>query len=481
MLRHSQRGRLGTVLSILLAITILMPVRCSAELSVDEQKLLTQISVHRMMTTIQRLCSDQFAGRQAGSPEHYAAADYIAYTFKEMGLSEIPDLAGYKQQLFMRYSLVKSKDEIKATMSYKIGSSQKNKTFAYPGFVGRGGLNLNAPVVYVGYGISDPGSGYDDYQDLDVAGKIVLWRQGQPAGITLTKKATAAQKLTTAYQRGAIACLIDKPAGIKDEWGTNVGLSGSIADFPYIAIDDKIAADLMCKPRISNLKTGDIGTTVRLRVTPVCDPQRRTYNIVGMIPGIDPAVADQVVMVGAHYDHIGTTSRGEIFRGADDNASGTSVVLEVARALRSSGLKPRRTMVFASWTGEEGGLVGSSYFASHPPFPLEKIVSNLQLDMVGAGTPGKFMTTGASAFPAHYRFLDESGKDLGYEITPDVIQGASDHLSFARKKVPSSLIYSAGDHPNYHSIRDTPSRINKFSLDSAAKLTALAIWRAANE
>lgn len=464
---HS-RGYFFARALVVLALVLSSVVQSYAALTQDEQHLLSCINVSGMTSTIERLCSDAFAGRRAGSPQQALVVDYLASKFGSDGLSafQTAGFDGYKQPLTMRYSLVKSEDDIKATLTYNVAGKQKSRVFAYRQFNGRGGLDLHSDVVFVGYGT------HDDFASLDVTGKIVFWLPGQPKG---AHPLTDYHKMLAAYQRGALACLTCRGSG--NEPMTNVGLSGSIADFPYIAIDRKIASELLHQPDLSRLAVGTHGASIRLQVTPVCDPDRPTYNIVGVLPGTD--LADEIVILGAHFDHLGCSACG-IFRGADDNASGTSVVLEVARAIAGSGLKPRRTIVFASWTGEEAGLIGSNYFAGHPPIPLQKVVSNIELDMVGAGTPDAFMTTGATAYPAEYQYLASSGADLGLKLTPDVIVGASDHLAFVRKKVPTSLIYSAGEHPNYHSTRDVPAAINRQVLGSAAKLTLLSVWRAAN-
>lgn len=477
--RYSGRAAL-----LVVAAFALVSSAC-AGITADEQKLLDGISIDRMMSTLERLCSDEFKGRRAGSPEQCAAADYLASQFEACGLSRLnsESLQGYKQPLTMRYALIGSKDDIKATLIYPSGATQTTKAFAYSSYHGNGGLDLQSEIVFVGYGIHDPGAGCDDYAGIDVSGKIVLWLSGQPEGIKLTKGTTAAHKMASAYQHGAVACLMYKPAGIRDAWGTNVGLAGAIADFPLIALDDKVTADLL---PLTGLKTGKskpgaVGPRVRLQVTPVCDPKRPTCNVLGMIPGSDPEVGDEVVLVGGHHDHLGATAGGKVYRGADDNASGTTVTMEIARSIVASGHSPRRTIVFASWTGEEAGLIGSNYFAADPPFPLEKIVSNIEFDMVGVGMPCSFMTTGASAYPSHHAHLSSSAADLGIALKTDAILGASDHLALVRKKVPSSLIFAAGEHPYYHTTRDTPDTINRKVLESAARLGALAAWRAANE
>jgi len=382
-----------------------------------------------------------------------------------------------------------TKDDIKATLAYKVrGKGEQTRSFLYRDYNGRGGIDIKSDVIFVGYGITDPTNGRDDYAGLDVAGKVVLWLPGQPKGVS-SKCATGSHKMQSAYQHGAAACLLYRPLGMKDEWDTNIGLAGSIADFPYIAIDDNVASELLSPistnarslmSKASNrLPVGAHCLPVELKINPVCDPDRKTFNLIGEIHGSDPKLSKEIVLVGAHYDHLGDTPDGQIFAGADDNASGTSVVLELAQALKESGLAPKRTIVFASWTGEECGLVGSNYFTAHPPFPLSKLAACVNLDMVGQGNMGEFMTTGKAAYPDRYQDIEESLQDLGYKATPDQIRGASDHLAFGRKKVPSFLIYTAGEHPNYHSVRDIPSGINPNVLESAARLTALSVWRLA--
>lgn len=478
----------------LIILSILMVFACNpsyASLTGDERVILSHVDSRHAMHTIERLCANDFAGRRAGSQEEDTAADYLVSQLHGYGLAPLalPGIKGYKQPLNMRYSLVNTKDDIKAILSYGIpkkhGVFQRSRIYPYSAYNGRGGLDLKSEVVFVGYGISDPAEGYDDYSGLNVAGKIVLWLPGRPDGLQIKTGYSGNQKLITAYQHGASACLMYKSASVKDDWGTNVGFSGTIADFPYIGVDTDTAAELLGASRTELglhakvLKPGKHGVEVHLHIPQVYDPARRTYNVLATIPGSDPSLAREVVMVGAHYDHLGAEKTG-VFRGADDNASGTSVVLETARAIRESGLTPKRSIVFACWTGEEGGLIGSNFFACNPPFALSTIVSNLELDMVGEGTPHTFMTTGARAFPAHYRCISTSAGDLGINVIADKVMGASDHLAFTRKNVPTSLLYSGGEHPYYHTTRDVPSAINRHVLDSAIRLTVLSIWRAAN-
>lgn len=468
----------------------------NAGLREDERELLSEIKITRMMSTVEDLCIEGYRGRGAGSAECRDVADYLASEFRMRGLSVLsrPGLEGYKQPFTIRHALVRSKDEIKATLSYDMpgrrGPTERIRLFAYRGFNGRGGLDLSSEVVFVGWGVCDPASGCDSYAGLDVTGKIVVWLAGKPKGMDLSVGVTDAHKMVTAYRHGAAACIVSRPAGAKYGLMTNVGVPGAIADFPCIAVDENVASELLSPAEVNvgrlllekphHLPTGARGVNLRLQITPICDPDRRVYNVIGMVPGTDPRVAHEVVLIGAHYDHIGYGASGEVFQGADDNASGVSVILELARGVLDAGLRPRRTIVFAAWTGEEANLAGSNHFVENPPFPLGDMVSCVHVEMVGAGTPGVFVTTNPSPYSEGYRHLLTSVDDLGFALETDVSSGSSDYLPFLRRRVPSFLICSAGEHPNYHTTGDTPAAVNRKVLESAARLATLVVWRAAN-
>ncbi len=463
----------------------------NAGLTEDEQKLVSAINLSRITATINRLCSQEFQGRRAGSIENKAIVDYLTSRFVCAGLSPLPEVDSYVQPLTIRYSLVRSKDEIEAVLKYNTSSGsgiiKRIRKFPYRNYNGVGGIKLKSKVVFVGYGIDDPWSGYSDYSDLDVNGKIVLWISGKPPATPNVSAATLAHKMAAAYQRGAIACLIFNASGSKEELGVNIGLAGQIADFPCIVISKTVANELLAPAGLNveqlaslnykNLPRGVEGADVEIQITPICDPSRRTYNVLGILPGSDPSVADEVIIIGAHYDHIGVDANGRIYPGADDNASGTSILLEVAEVFKKTMLKPRRSIVFVAWTGEEAGLVGSNYFVENPPFPLEKVRMNINLDMVGTGLADTFVV-GSSSEPI---ILKESASDLGMTLLCNKYVGASDHLAFARKKIPSFLIYASGEHPNFHTTHDVPASLNLNVLENAARLAVIAVWRAANE
>jgi hypothetical protein len=467
--------------AVLLALLLcLVPVAPAISLTVDEQRLVGFLSGAEIKATVGVLCCDQFAGRKAGEPGQTLAGRYIAGRFSALGMDRVA--GSYVEDLTMRYTLVKSQDEIAATMSYRNGTRDARKTFAYPDYYGRGGVKVKSRVVFVGQGSAD--SDRDDYTGLDVKGKIVVCWSGGDGG-ALLHEASAISRAANAYRHGAAACLI---VGLKTEIHQECGgfgLAGPIADFPCLSIRPEMARSLFpgawdrLVPGTPGSSPARVGSEVTISVPAIYNPEQRTQNILCSLPGEDPK--SDLVLLGAHYDHLGLCDKGGTYCGADDNASGAAVMVEVARAFAKSGLKPKRGIVFAAWTGEEAGLVGSNYFVKSPPFPLVRLKAALNMDMVGVGTRGSYMSVGQTAYPQQFKSLSASARELGLTLLPKESPGVSDHLAFSRKGIPSLLIYSAGEHPNYHTTRDRAELTDAVILENTAKLAAVTIWRLANE
>ena len=204
-------------------------------------------------------------------------------------------------------------------------------------------------------------------------------------------------------------------------------------------------------------------------------PSDLAPNVLGVIPGTDPALLHEVVMVGAHLDHLGGTAGGTIYPGADDDASGVAVVLELARAFAQSATRPRRTLLFAAWNAEELGLLGSCYYAEHDPlFPLGDTVAAIAVDMVGQGNERGLDLYGSSARPAPEIIAVARGaaRAAGIELAvgaPGVSDG-SDHLCFAEQGVPAVQAMTPGPHRGYHSSLDTVDLIGSENLRAALEL-----------
>jgi Zn-dependent M28 family amino/carboxypeptidase len=202
-----------------------------------------------------------------------------------------------------------------------------------------------------------------------------------------------------------------------------------------------------------------------------------TANILGLIEGTDPELSDEVVVIGAHVDHLGIDSvSGEIYPGADDNASGTAVMMELARAAAALGAEPARTVLFASWNGEELGLIGSCFFVQESPELIAEMVAVFSIDMVGAGTAGGVDlyggTESSNAWIGDLMYASSRDRGWRFTVASQPPSDASDHACFAYAGVPAVLVMTRGGHSTYHTPSDTIDTIDAGDLEIAA----LATW-----
>jgi Zn-dependent M28 family amino/carboxypeptidase len=213
----------------------------------------------------------------------------------------------------------------------------------------------------------------------------------------------------------------------------------------------------------------------------------KAKNVVGYLRGSDPVLADEAVVFSAHMDHVGVRYDGDVFNGADDNASGTSGLLEIAHAFALAKERPRRSVVFLAVSGEEKGLWGSAYYADHPTWPLPQIVANVNTDMIGRSGPesGPDQVTVTPSFrhgmfstivrDAH-RYAQAIG--LGFE-NGDTYYARSDHYNFATKKIPV-VFFCNGEHPDYHQVSDTADKLDPAKMEKIARLAFATGWAVAD-
>lgn len=500
------------------------------------------------------LASDWTEGRQTGAPGAYMAADYIASMFQVYGLEPGGDveyimpswterMAGKRPVQYRTYFQSFNLLEYKAGDSHEFSlvdrSSGGTRTinFAYrtdfsvrPSDVS---VELEMPVVFAGYGISDEKSGYDDYKDMDVRGKIVLYLSGFPGhGDTLSKgygvfgnrssRMLRREKSQRASDLGVAAIIEVEPGSdVSEGWADNLpfrynsgNYEGDVPRESYyetrmeipgssldgeptrITISDRVLNELLKGSGIdlgnfeeavkNTLKPGSRsipGKTVRIKTT-VESKMVRVRNVVGVIPGKDTG---EVIVVGAHYDHLGKHD-GWVWNGADDNASGTVGVMTLAKAFKAARQQPGKTIVFAAWTGEEKGLLGSEYFASHP-YNDARLILNLNYDMISRDN--KDDTLGVKCeltYTKKYAVLQELternnrefglGLDVKYKPSENP-RGGSDHTPFAEKGIPV-MYFEAGFPPEYHQPDDHINLINWDKLTNIIKIGYLNIWDLSN-
>jgi peptidase M28-like protein/PDZ domain-containing protein/PA domain-containing protein len=476
--------------------------------SVDE--LITESDVR---TPLEYLAGDDFRGRQAGSEEMKRAAEYVAAQFKEAGLQPA-GLDGTFFQTFPHGRRTPDAAHTHLTFSLPGGEGAKklpvklDREFVAFRFSNVG--KVRGDVVFVGYGITAPEHKYDDYAGLDVKGKIVLMMRYEPGdkdpesvfdGLVHTQHATFAAKVANAETHGAAGVIMfSGPSGHKDQrselWARQASAGRQSYDVPVLQITRPVAERILsaCGKNIAEIqKAIDCAVTpqsfaldavradaeVGFKTDPVT-----MRNVLALLPGSDKTLADEVVIVGAHLDHLGVgrpkADQDIVYNGADDNASGVAAVLAVARATARLPERPRRSILFMTFDAEEIGLVGSRYYVNHPVRPLGKVAAMLNLDMIGRVRNDSLSCLGVGSARELKGVVEAAGEGLGLKLrysespfTP------SDSMSFAMKRVPT-IFFNSGLHSDYHRVTDEASKINYDGLVKASRLVARTALALAN-
>lgn len=439
-----------------------------------------------MKKSVEYLASDQLEGRMVGTPGLELAADYIAGNFKNLGLQTLPGLEGY----FQPFKMVTRTDPDPEKSAVVIGDQALKLGKDFIPLRASAEARVEASAVFAGYGVTDRARHYDDYANIDVKGKIVLVMRFEPqdrqgksklAGDDWSVDATIEQKVRNAIEHKAAGILlVNAPLHHDDEglipFSRRDVLASSV---PLIQITSSAADELLQHAGRPDLKTLEFqideapqpaslelkNVSVRMSVG-IRRTEKQVKNVVGLLPGKGEH-ADEYVVIGAHYDHLGLGGANSltpwihgIHHGADDNASGTSAMMELADRFAHLGPQPR-SLIFIAFTGEEEGLFGSSYFVGHSPVPLDKIVAMVNLDMVGRIRNDQLLIGGEGTAADFPKFVEAADKGLPLrlgEFGKGGI-GPSDHTSFALKKIPV-LFFFSGMHLDYHRPTDTSDKIN---------------------
>jgi peptidase M28-like protein/PDZ domain-containing protein/PA domain-containing protein len=453
---------------------------------------------------VRYLASPELKGRATGSPELEKAASYIASQFQSFGLKPAD---GKNFEVAFPVTLgatLGSNNAFSYRDAGQKGALKQGQDFEPFSFSSVG--KLSGPVIFAGYGITAKEYNYDDYAGLDVTGKIVLILRHEPQekddrsvfdGKKLTSHATFIEKAVNAKMHGARGVIIvndvaahsgteDKLEKLSETGGPRdagvffVQVKAATAERWLVAegrdlrqLSEEIDRDL--KPRSFPLSKLEVDLDVDL-----IHETKTVHNVAAFLPGTTP----EYVIIGAHYDHLGMGDehslapglKGTIHPGADDNASGTAGVIELARWF-SKQPQPKRGILFMTFAGEELGLLGSEWYVKNPILPLENAVAMINLDMIGRIRDGKVFLSGIQTGSTFAKLLDDvklapplhfdlSGKNSGTNMSD-----ASDHASFVSKQVPV-LFFFSGLHADYHKPGDTADKIN--AADAAKLLDYVA-------
>jgi Peptidase family M28/PDZ domain/PA domain len=455
--------------------------------------LVRDLSPARYLEHVKYLASDEMKGRGDGSLELDKAADYIAKQFRLWGLRPMGDGSSY----FQNFEITIGAEAGPKTQLQLNGTSLKiNEDFVPIRFSNT--ADVDAGLVFAGFGITAPELHYDDYQNIDAAGKIVIVLRHQPqegdskSPFTSTAHASFINKAINAKQHGARAIIFitdlnhpDEEVGraTRDAETDDLGIPSLHAKRDFVlklltdagknlaAIQKKIDTEL--QPQ-----SFDLGNAKAHVVTEIVRTRKTVRNVVAAVPGADPMLQNEWVIVGAHYDHLGLGDRnslapsqiGQIHHGADDNASGTAGVLELARLAVRNKNEWKRSVLFITFAGEETGLLGSSYFANHPTISLKNTTAMLNMDMIGRMSSNRLFIGGVGTSSDFRGWLEGFDRSVRLELDySDSGYGASDHMSFNAKKIPV-LFFFSGLHTDYHKPSDTADKINP---DGAVKILSL--------
>ncbi|MFK3891110.1 M28 family peptidase [Sphingomonas sp. NPDC079357] len=464
-----------------------------------------------MKAHVMFLASDAMKGRDVGSPEFDIAAQYVAAQFYAAGLKPMGDDGGYLQKVPL--TGYKIAGEGKASWTATGGTAMPlafGKDFTPAANPASKATNVAAPVVFVGYGLEAPQYGLDDYAGVDVRGKIVAYVGGAPAGLPSEVAATfgsAAARQSAAAKHGAVgivaiadlrkagrgapsfAAVTKGYAAERITWARPDG-TGNASGAPLLGTLSPAGAAKLFGRAWPALAKGAARKTLKVRPATATGTlsiaSETTYrpipssNVIGMIPGSDPALGKETVVLSAHLDHVGvgTAVNGDtIYNGALDDGVGIASLIEAARRFKTAAA-PKRSILFLAVTAEEKGLVGSDYFANHPTVPIGDIVADVNLDMPILTYKFEDMVAFGGDRSTLGPIIARAVAGIGVGLSPDpmpeqAIFVRSDHYRFVQKGVPSVFLWPGEKGPGKAAIETFMSNCYHKPCDD---LTQPILW-----
>lgn len=502
------------VVTLLGIILVLLPLGAQGFAQSEEDhrawlRALDSLSSERMLADVRTLSSPSFNGRQAGSEDDLRSAQWLARELTSVGVT-LPLI--YNSPLILPFPSTRKSVPIGVMASMvstsliapdpviRTGTADQFVTaklgMDYLPVFDSPSADFQGQIVFVGYGIVDPTQGIDDYAGVYVNNRIVLFLRGKPDHYP--RPVSHADKVRFARDRGALAYLT-ATGPILNPYETRRGVTGRPSAFygqlpPDQALPGAwISTDLAETLLVGGSEGSDADRLRTLQEQLNKAPSTRSRlanqyaalswkttiqdglltNVVGLIPGTGP----DTIVIGAHRDHFGRPA-GLWFPGADDNASGTAVMLEVARALGKIGLRPQRTILFVSFSGEENDLLGSRLYTSRPVVPLGSTKAMINIDHAGVGN-GR-LTVGITG--VEKTTAQDAGQAAGLADKLDLYGffPGGDHVPFKEAGVPTITVVSGGVHPHFHQPTDTADTINPEILQPVARYVLALAWQLAN-
>jgi hypothetical protein len=477
--------------------------------SVDPMVYAQTITEAELKEHLYTYASDEFEGRDTGEPGQKLAVEYLKSEYVELGIPAAQSDGNYFQNVPLVISKLPKGAVTINGKEYQNGEGLLTFTAATGSYEN---------IVYVNYGIEE--EDYSDYSGLDVRGKLVLMKAGEPmnadgtytlsgskeASVWSNMSESIGKRMELAVSKGAKGVMYFDPANfgrfknrfnfMQGNDSGSMGLKDEIQDdFYNFFIDADVANAILPNIQSENISK-NVSTKLILNIESD-SKEVESENVVAVIKGSEKP--DEYVIISAHLDHVGVNNEGEIYNGADDDGSGTVGLLEIAEAFKKAaddGHGPKRSVVFLHVTGEEKGLLGSKYYADHNPiFPLSQTVADLNIDMIGRIDPNRkgernyIYLIGSDKLSTELHNLSEEVNkkymniELDYtfndENDPNRFYYRSDHYNFAKNNIPI-IFYFNGTHADYHQPGDTPDKINYDLLENRTRLVFLTAWEIAN-
>jgi hypothetical protein len=450
---------------------------------ITEETGFSQIRFHvdaeYIKDVISDIASDDFQGRETGTAGCVMAEEYFESELSKLGLIPAGDSGSY----FFNYSIPKEEFDMTAGLtiddrSFFLGYNE-DFSVVYKSESG----DVKGNLVFAGYGIYDPEKNRNDFDTLDLRNKIVIMKRGAPRNDMQSWIPSCIDSVKAAYcyDHGALGVLFYEPLIrtdqriLKPSFGNHLAMVRVIPGFPVFSIDERVVRYVFSQNgqsyyRVNNLIETQASAFSTKSVCHMTASGKKNQSIVsrdilGMIRGTDKNLREEYVVIGGHIDHLGMDEHGKLWNGADDNASGPAITLAIARAMVKSKFRPKRSIVFAAWTGEEMGLLGSKAWCDHPTIDASKIVVYFNLDMVAVGN-GKLNMPGTSYGPELTNFIRQN---IDTSLLRNIVWSeggisGSDHSNFLNLGVPAFAGMTAGSHPDYHQPGDDPEKISKAVL-----------------
>ena len=508
---------------ILLVCLQLQPV------AFGQKEGLSSINKEDLKAHMEFLASDLLQGRETGTEANDIAALYLRTNIMRLGL--MPGNSDYFQHMSMVYyknSMEKSYLKISNNIGNEIYSTDSIMMLA----TGQRTMEAEGKIVFAGYGYKDENSAYNDMEGVDLKDKIVLFMSRTPEMVRSGEEASLLNfqseqsKIGNLFSSGAKALLLvfDPKYSIQDPYqsvlneliqaGQISAKDGPSNSLPFIlAIVKPYTANNLLRPSGRTLlqlqeeiiasgkpvsfEIPDISVSLKAAVE---SHEFDGKNVIGIIEGSDPVLKNEYIVYTAHFDHVGKNNEGEVFNGADDNASGSIGLLETAKAFMSLKKKPLRSIVFLWVNGEEKGLVGSNYYVNNPLLPLEKTILDINLDMIGRSktpadtgsffgmelnvtNPGEVMMYTRHESSDLLKIISGSAKKTDIKVIDmgaDIEAGGSDHESFWAKDVPA-VMFHTGIHSDLHQKTDDENRIDYDKMEQVIKLVFQVGYQVANQ